>query len=541
MDATTYLMGTTTPQSYSLSPYQGPWEDLQVAHLLKRTLFGIHPQMVATSKELGLEATLDRLFESQDLPDPPVNYRYEKDSEIPLGTTWVGRPRSDNTNTYKKRSLESWWMMLILRQGMSIIEKMTVFWHNHFATELGIYGRADYGYQYLSLLRENSLGNFKHLVEEITINPAMLRYLNGNQNSEQSPNENYARELFELFTIGKGDTIAEGNYTTYTEGDIQAAARVLTGWRDRGGNQEGDPVQARFFPNRHDRGEKTFSENLGGITIQTDGTGQEEYKELIQLIFDQEATSKYICKKLLTWFLHYELDAEGEEKIIEPLAAQLRDNDYEVEPVLRTLLQSEFFFDPYFRGTQIKNPIDFLFSQLKPLPCLLPEGEDYVVDGVLGEYLFKVTERLQMPLLYPPSVAGWPAYYQQPQQYGLWINAVTLFERNTLPELVKKGFRSRGLTYSFDLIALLEELEDPTDPNAVIRSLACLYLPLELTEDQLTEFKDALIPGLPDYEWSLEYGEYLSNPSDFRQRRSLENKLLAAIEAMLQAPEFHLS
>ncbi len=529
------------PASYSLAPYQGPWEDAQIAHLLRRALYGMTPSMIGEARQLGLEGTLDRLFEPQAFPNPPVNYRYEKDTAIPLGTTWVGQPRSDNTNAYKKRSLESWWMMVILKQGMSLTEKMTVFWHNHFATELGIYGRADYGYQHVTLLRENCLGNFKQLVEEVTINPAMLRYLNGNQNTAQSPNENYARELFELFTLGKGETLGEGNYGTYTEADIQAAARVLTGWRDLGGNAVGDPIRAQFFTARHDNSDKKFSESFGGAVIKTLGTGKDEYKTLIDLIFAQDVCARFICKKLLTWFLHYELDEEVEAQVLEPLAAQLRENNFEIAPVLRTLLQSEFFFDPYFQGTQIKTPLDFLYSQIKPLTLSFPEGEDYFLEGVLGEYLFLIADRLQMPLLYPPSVAGWPAFYQQPQQYGLWINSVTLFERNTLHQLLKQGIERRGASFKFDLVAILDQLDDPTDPNEVVRSLACLFLPLELNDTQLAQFKDVLLPGLPDFEWSLEFGEYLLNPNDFAVRKAIESKLLALMESMLQTPEFHLS
>ena len=537
------LQSTTSklsrPSAISLAPYRGPWDRLQAAHLLRRTLFGVRPEQLQQAVDLGLEATLDLLFQTEPAPTPPINYFKNDDPNVPIGNSWVDQPITPMTNGYKKRSLEIWWMNLMLHQGISLTEKMTLFWHNHFATELTIYNHPIYGYRHIKLLRDNCLGNFKSLVNEITVDGAMLRYLNGNQNSRQSPNENYARELFELFTLGKGPTIGEGDYTTYTEDDVQAAAKVLTGWVVRGNGEPDNLLRVEYIHNRHDRSDKKFSKNLGGETIFAQREG--EYKLLIDLIFRQKATARYISKKLVMWFLHYEIDEIIESEIIEPLALQLEDQNFEIAPVLRTLLSSEFFFDAYFKGTMIRNPLDFIFTQVKSLKVKLPEASNFVEEGVLGEYLFLAAKDQQMAPLHPPSVAGWPAYYQTPQHYSLWVNSVTLVERRKLPTTLARGFRRRGTQFTFDLIAHLVHVEDPFDPNAVVQSFAELLLPLPLEEDQIAIYKDALIPGLPDYEWSMEYGEFLANPDDMAQRGSLERKLQALVGSMLEAPEFHLS
>lgn len=523
----------------SLSPYKGPWNKLQAAHLLRRTLFGIRPEQLKQAVDLGLDATLDLLFQPAPVPTLPVNYFKQDDVDAALGETWVDKPLTPGNNGYKKRSLEIWWMNLIYQQGISLTEKMTLFWHNHFATELDIYNNPVSGYRHISLLRENCLGNFKSLVEQVTIDSAMLRYLNGNQNARQSPNENYARELFELFTLGKGPTIGEGDYTNYTEDDVREAAKVLTGWVVRGNNQPDNPVRVEFVNNRHDRSDKKFSKNLGGETIFTQQEG--EYKLLIDLIFKQKVTARYISRKLVLWFLHYEIDENIESAIIEPLASQLEAENFEISPVLRTLLSSEFFFDAYFKGTMIKNPLDYIFSQLKVLPLTLPEPFTFKEEGALGDYLFVAARDQQMSPFNPPSVAGWPAYYQIPQHYSLWINSVTLVERRKIPNRIGNGFNRRGTRFTFDLIAHLDHVEDPFDPNVVVQSFAELLLPLPLEAEQIDIYKDALIPGLPDYEWSMEYGEYLADQSNMAQRGSIQRKLQALVSSMLEAPEFHLS
>jgi len=194
-------------------------------------------------------------------------------------------------------SLRAWLVeRTIQHQQFSVVEKMTLFWQNHFSCD---YPASDLqgDYEYLMLLRDNCLGNFKQLVKDMTIHPIMLRFLNGHSSAKSHSNENYARELFELYTIGKGPQIANGDYTFYTEHDILESAKILTGWRFKDKSSNTLPLISSYFTeNRHDNSDKTLSEKFGNTTIK--GNGGSEYSDLIDVIFQQDQVARFICKKL---------------------------------------------------------------------------------------------------------------------------------------------------------------------------------------------------------------------------------------------------
>src|ERR1700733_7047785 len=209
--------------------YKGKWESGQVGHLLKRTLFGASKEDLDHFRQGSLKKAVRELMSAEyPLPDPPINnYNDDKysDPEIGPGQTWIVSLKYDGMNNGRRRnSFKSWWFGLMLNQDRSIREKMVLFWHNHFVTETNTVDNALFCYRYNALLRQHALGNFKELVRAVTVEPAMLRYLNGYANSKKAPDENYGRELQELFTIGKG----AGSH--YTESDVKAASRVLTGY-----------------------------------------------------------------------------------------------------------------------------------------------------------------------------------------------------------------------------------------------------------------------------------------------------------------------
>ena len=206
-----------------LEKYTGQFTQSQASHLLRRLTFGFPKEKIAEFTDLGLEASVNKLLDTASLlPKPTV-----PGTEI----SWMEFPRDGANDTMYIRYVKAWWMQWLATPNPSILEKMTVFWHNHFVSEAEIVNDSRYLYMQNVLLRSKALGNIKTLVQSITKDAAMLRYLNGNTNINGKPNENYARELQELFTIGKGPEIAPGNYTHYSEADVQAAARVLTGWR----------------------------------------------------------------------------------------------------------------------------------------------------------------------------------------------------------------------------------------------------------------------------------------------------------------------
>ena len=189
------------------------------------------------------------------IPPPPIKEYTTSttattpDTAIAVGSTWVGDLNNDGTvQSQRRASFKKWWMGLMINQDRSVLEKMTLFWHNHFATETNDVSNAQYVYRHHQLLRSNALGNFKTLTRAVTVDSAMLVYLNGQLNTRTAPDENYGRELQELFCCGKGPD------SLYTEADVKAAARVLTGWRNNN-----TTMTAYFDSTRHDTNPKAFS------------------------------------------------------------------------------------------------------------------------------------------------------------------------------------------------------------------------------------------------------------------------------------------
>jgi uncharacterized protein (DUF1800 family) len=535
----------TPPKAhYTFTPYNGDWNYDKAAHLLRRTLFGPTKAEIEEAVQLGLAGTLDRLFQASELPTPPLNYFSEIDS-VPIGSTWINTafPRGETKNKVRgarMRSLTAWTTGLLINSQFSIREKMTLFWHNHFVVQGSIVRDPILLYNYISILRENATGNFKDLVKKISIEPAMLRYLNGNQNTRNKPNENYARELLELFTLGKGALAGPGDYTTFTEDDVIAIAKVLTGWRDFGYlsiNPE-NPPSARFIRSRHDVSTKQLSHRFGNAQIEN--ANELEYENLIDLIFEREEAATFICKKLYRWLMYYEIDEQVEQQIIAPMAQLLIENNFEIAPVLKAFLGSQHFYEADLIGPMIKHPLDFVIGMFRQLEINTGNSEprNYAVWNAIRRFM----PNLQMAYFEPPDVAGWKAFYQAPGYYQIWISSATLGPRMELTnQLSTQGIRVKGQRISIDGLALAAQIENSTDPNELINGLAKLLFPQEITQGQKDALKEVLIPGLPDFEWTVEYGDYLANPADNDLKTGAENRLKALLQAMLVMPEFYLS
>jgi len=538
------------PMLSGLMPYTGPWTYEQAAHLLRRTTFGPTAQQIQTAVDNGLEATLTELFLERELPPPPINYYYAPEPEpgeepiadVPIGETWVDGPHGPNrdANTMRERSLKAWTIEQWLDETISIREKMTLFWHNHFVVQSEIVEDPRFIYRYITLLRENVLGNFRELAKKVTVDPAMLRYLNGNLNEVGNPNENYARELLELFTVGKGDLAGEGDYTTFTEQDVIEIAKILTGWRDQGYRRRNpeQPVDAYFEAEEHDTSTKQLSYRFNDAVIEN--AGENEYANLIDVIFQSEQAAPYICRKLYQWFVYYDITEQAEQNVIQPMAQLLRDSDFEIQPVVEALLRSEHFYDILSIGPMIKNPIDFTISAVKPFAVQFPENleERYT----LYVELFDALRPMQMEMYNPPEVAGWKAYYQRPQYYRAWINSITLPSRQRLTNnMTGQGIESGLLSANIDVLSFVETLSNPTDPNDLIRDIAALIHPRPLLESQIVQLKELLIPGLPDFEWTVEYGMFREDPENSDLAQAVENKLRTLLRAMMGMAEFYLS
>ncbi len=524
-----------------LEVYAGDWTYAQASHLLRRSTFGVPNDVIQESIAAGLNATIAALFGSKELPDPPINYDYAEDPNVAIGETWVNAAYIARGEVvgYRNRSFAAWQIKVLMEEVPSIREKMTLFWHNHFS--IANVNDPKFVYQYITLLRTYSTGNFRQLIKDIIIEPAMLRFLNGNQNTVESPNENFGRELLELYTIGKGPQVGPGDYTNYTEQDVREVSRALTGWRDLGylSPNENSEVRSFFRTLRHDTGDKTLSHRFNNSVISN--AGEDEYKNMVDLIFQQAEVARFISRKLYRWFVYYHIDETVEANIIEPMAQMLIENDYNIAPVLQALLSSQHFYDALNMGPMIKNPMDFSIGLFRQNQVTIP-------GTVLQQYPFYLTlysfiGTMDMNYFNPPSVAGWKAYYQEPGFYRIWINSSTLRPRMLLTDVFSTvGLRARnGEQMVIDIFEIVAALSNPIDPNVLITELADLYFPLGINEEQLSNLKEVLIPGLPDFEWTLEYNKYLENPNDEEIRISVEVKLRTLLRTMLTMPEFYLS
>jgi uncharacterized protein (DUF1800 family) len=526
-----------------LKRYKGKWNDPVVAHLLRRTTFGAPKEQITQFSKQSLKKTVKHLLHTEEaLPAPPVNnYNDDKytDEEIQPGQTWVNSLTINGMNNFRRiNSFKAWWIGQMLGQQATLREKMVLFWHNHFATETNMIGNAIYTYRHNTLLRQYALGNFKELVKAITIDAAMLRYLNGYVNTKKAPDENYGRELQELFTMGKGPD------SKYTEDDVKAAARVLTGY-----TINGKTFEVSFDPKRHDETNKQFSAFYGNKVIEgkKGADGAKELDELLDMLFEQEEVSRFICRKFYRFFVYHTIDDSTEQQVIAPLAALFRKEKYEVKPVLQTLLSSEHFFDAGNRGSMIKSPVDLTIGLCREFKVSFADvATDYMGSYNQWEIIRNQANILQQNIGDPPNVAGWQAYYQEPQYDKLWISSDTLPKRNQLTDrMVNDGLTRNNQKILIDPVAFAAKLPHPDYPDDLIRDSMHLLLAVPLPEESIPAIKTSiLLSGLTgmqsDHYWTNAWMAYQSNPNDKANQKIVVGKLKALYKFLMNQPEYQL-
>ena len=443
---------------------QKPWDKQRAGYLLRRTLFGAKQSEIDMALTKTPGEVVDMLLESGTAPSAPGTWVSED--------YWYDNTNNDRHNRDRLQELREWWTGLLLNQEFSIREKMTFFWSDHWATEALTVRQPHFNYWFVDLFRRNYLGNFKQMVKDVTISPAMLIYLDGWYNTKQRPNENYARELMELHTLGEGNG--------YTEDDIQEGARALTGWTLKQigtspvGTNTYHPSEAAFLSNRHDDTEKTF---LGR-------TGAWGYEDVVDIIFDARAAeaAAFICRKLYREFV-YEI---ADETIIAQLADILRNNDWDIRPVMSTLLRSEHFFDTANIGAHVTSPMEYYIGSLRQL--------DITTEN--HKYIYQVNSALGCQLLEAPNVKGWPGYRS-------WISASRLASRWSVgDEIVFETMRSTP-KYSVDAIEFANAMSDPNNPRTLIQDMIDYLVPLKLSTNQFEILLDKLLAGAPEYEWNI--------------------------------------
>lgn len=398
-----------------------PWDEEKVKHLYRRMGFGASQAQVTSALELTPSELVDSIVdEAMAMPL----------TEAPEWAFWTLDDYDDFTleNGPQKEFLYKRFMLDMIENGFR--DKLTLFWSNHFVTELEVYNCPSYMWQYYTLLQQNAIGNFKTFVEEVGLTPAMLVYLNGFENTSAEPNENYARELYELFTLGENNG--------YTQDDIVETARALSGYVDIS-VPCGDITFNAFF---HDEEDKTIFGQ----------TGNWDYQGVIDILFEQRSDeiAGHICTKLYKFFVSHEAD----QSIIDELKTTFLDNEFDLDPVLRQLFKSEHFFDNDIIGVQIKSPMEMALSFVRETEFTLNdevlEGLAYL-NSILGQVLFS-----------PVDVAGWQGDHD-------WINASTLTGRWLTIEYYVFGIYS-ALPDELQTLAqnIIGETNDPTEATTKI-------------------------------------------------------------------------
>jgi uncharacterized protein (DUF1800 family) len=282
------------------------------------------------------------------------------------------------------------WLKEMTESPAQLREKMSLFWHGHFASKtLNIL----YDQDLLNVIRENALGNFRDLLFAVSKSASMIRFLNNNQNKKEHPNENFARELMELFTVGRGH---------YTETDVKESARAFTGWN---ANPSGEfEVRTR----QHDTGPKTFFGK----------TGNYSGEDILEILLEQKQTAVFITAKIYRFFVN---EKPNEERIND-LATRFYSDGYDIQNLLYALFTSTWFYDQENIGSQIKSPIVWLVGIRRQLPMDLQNpGVQIILERLLGQVLFA-----------PPNVAGWPGGKH-------WIDSSSLMLRMQVPQLIDRG------------------------------------------------------------------------------------------------------
>ncbi|MEZ4740200.1 MAG: DUF1800 domain-containing protein [Flavobacteriales bacterium] len=535
-----------------VTPYTGPFGRSELKHLLKRALFGASNADLAFFQGWDLSGVVDYLLSFSNDTTPPLKTYWRLngntpdpslvDSAVPFGTTWVNTVNNpiapDQAITERVLSFASWRTGLILEQDRKLREKLTLFWYNHMPVELGAVFDGDMLYNYDQILRNHCMGNFRQMLVEVSKSPAMLTYLNGTLNTSVAPDENYARELMELFTLGEG--------SGYTEADVQAAARVLTGWFVRQ-FVNGVPIlpDVVFRPQFHETSNKTFSAFFNNTVIQGQSgndAGDIELNALLDMILAKEEVSRFICRQLYRFFVHGEIDSIAESELIEPLAEVFRANmgsPDQIRTVVRAMLTSEHFFQQDLRNCMVMPPVDLVVGAIRKLKFSLPTAPEQLEARYwIYRQVFFVVSYCGQDLYDPPNVAGWPAYHQFPQYDDLWLNTATYPARNgTLQSIIYNGFvtdgtlfqpTSRNLTFKPDLLAVVAEYSDPTDPNVIIAGTDDLLFAIPVSQGIRDTLKTnlLLLGQMSDIYWTDAYELYVADPNTTNMTAQLVPQIL---------------
>jgi uncharacterized protein (DUF1800 family) len=456
---------------WAWAPYQvsemSPWDLKKVGHLYRRAAFGATWSELEAGLKAGPEKTIDGLLTGR-----PGQSEFDK-LTAPLAQSI--------TRANDGRQARAWWVYRMLYSPQPLREKLTLFWHNHFATSNAKVNNAGFMLGQHELMRRHALGNFRSLLQEMSKDPAMMVWLDTSLSKKGMPNENYARELMELFSLGIGH---------YTEQDIREAARAFTGW-------EIQNTQAVFNATQHDDGDKTV---LGR-------KGKWAGADIVRICLDQPSVARFIVNKLYRFLISETTPAAPE--LLEPLAAQFRKSDYDFGGLVETMLRCNLFFSPYAYRTRVKAPVDFAVATVHAL-----EGR------VSAPALAGAMEDLGQNLFYPPSVKGWDGGQT-------WLNGQTLLTRQNLALAIASTEDGR-FGRRADPAALVRKYRRETDAEVVD-----FFLGLFLEGDVSSKARGQLV----EY---LRQAHKQTVPVYWTKEDAADHRVRALCHLVLALPEFQL-
>lgn len=356
-------------------------------HLISRAGFGVSINQINNMEDWTPQKLSDVLFRNYNFTE--ITYQtpdfVKTETDDPK---LIANQKRRQLKTFQKQNeeLNLNFLMNMVHNEDQLLEKMAFFWHGHFATRIN---NSQFNQQLLNFIRKNALGNFKDLLIGVSKSPAMLNFLNNQQNKKDHPNENFAREVMELFTLGRGN---------YTETDIKELARAFTGWSyDKDGN-----FQER--KNQHDNRDKTFLGKRGNFNGD----------EALKIILEQKTTAKFITEKIYRFFVNEIPD----KSIIDKLSTDFYASDYDIKGLMKNIFTSKWFYDEKNIGNRIKSPTELIVGMMRILPMEIKNPENIVVyQKLLGQML-----------LYPPNVSGWP-------NGKSWIDSSSLMLRMQIPQI----------------------------------------------------------------------------------------------------------
>jgi uncharacterized protein (DUF1800 family) len=550
-----------SPISSGLAVYTGPWTISEATHLLRRTQFGFKVSNVDNIVSQGMQSAVNSILNfTNEAPSPPVNYYEPKvpdENGLAYGSDWTQNFFEKNsvggdTNRERTKALASWNLAQCIHQELNIREKMTLFWYHFIPIDFttvrvsqNVYcntNSARICYDYMKFFRANCVGNFKVFIRNMATQPAMMYYLNNQANSKAAPDENFAREVMELFTLGK-DPLSQ-----YTQDDVIQAAKVLTGWRVK--NLNTIAPTATFDSTLHDYTNKTFSSFFNNTVI--NGTGADELDAFVDMIFSKSVVvSEYICRRLYRYFVYYDIDANVEANVITPLAQVFVNNNWNILPVLDTLFKSQHFYDSINKGVYIKSPFDLVIGSIRTFNL-----QTNVSDATNYNAQYNLWENINLGFLLPmeqtmgaiPNVSGWNAFYQQPSFHEYWINSTTTQKRFSFFSSIFSGFNK---TYNclttrieVDVIAWVQQFPNTTcsDPDLLVDQCVKYLLPvdLSLTFKNTLKVQNLLSNQVENHYWITAWNNYLGNPSNTTYTSIVKTRIKSLLVTITQLAEYQL-